>query len=130
MAITDRYEITYEVRPGPYHPREMTNITVSITHPRHGKVGFMNTVKIAREHMGERVHQVLDTEQDEVAQFSTEILDRFGNVRSWLVDGGYRSGTGVWGHELDEGQILYIVVVDIKKEVCICSSSAGRLSPK
>jgi hypothetical protein len=117
MAIIDKCTISYKPRANASYPEGLTDIAATVTHPKYGKVADITAIKIHRGYMEAAVHRVLDDQTDELAEFSTTILDRFGNVRPWLVEPGWRSGSGVWGRELDEGQLLYISFVHVKKGV-------------
>jgi hypothetical protein len=118
MPIVDECKIKINTEPGE-QPQGMTRITAKVKHPKHGDVASISAVKIVRGYMEDQVHYILDVEagEDELARFATTIFDRFGNVRPWLISPGYRSGTGVWGDELDGGAILYIVFVHVEKKV-------------
>jgi hypothetical protein len=118
MPIVDECKIKIKTEPDE-QPQGMTRITAKVKHPKHGDVASISAVKIVRGYMEDQVHYILDVEagEDELARFATTIFDRFGNVRPWLISPGYRSGTGVWGDELDGGAILYIVFVHVEKKV-------------
>lgn len=52
-------------------------------------------------------YEVMDSYDDEMLEFATTLFTRRAKLQSkWIVSED--RGTGVWGHELDHGSILYI----------------------
>ncbi|KNZ80259.1 hypothetical protein J132_06685 [Termitomyces sp. J132] len=59
----------------------------------------------------------MDANSDELHQFSVKLFDNFGRVRPWLLEPGNRCGTGCWGTELNDGEIIYVLNISVVKEV-------------
>ncbi|PCH42308.1 hypothetical protein WOLCODRAFT_143973 [Wolfiporia cocos MD-104 SS10] len=96
----------------------MKRIRVNVLHPVHGKIASMSLLQIKRFQSREREDflQMLDEDEDELANFSRTLFDKFGNVRPWLVEDEIFKGTGCWGTELNEGILYYLYYVDVRVE--------------
>ena len=51
---------------------------------------------------------IMEAETQELSDFSMSIFDNSINVHPFLLDGGPRSGSGCWGEELNQGNIVYL----------------------
>ncbi|KAL1689407.1 hypothetical protein GGG16DRAFT_126514 [Schizophyllum commune] len=92
----------------------VTHLGFTATHPHHGVVGALTAYKIYRtDELKGRFHEALSTNSDRLAEFGRKILDNDMNVYSKIVDHEYHRGTGCWGKELIEGDIVYIESVAV-----------------
>jgi hypothetical protein len=60
---------------------------------------------------------IMDEDSSELHHFSVEIFDKYIHPRAWLLDGGRRTGTGCWGHEMNEGDLVYIFKLKVEPQV-------------
>ncbi len=58
--------------------------------------------------------------------FGTTLFDKFGRIKPHIVTKGYRSGTGCWAEELNEGQIIYLTHIDVTEKVWGSSFCRGH----
>ncbi|KAF8181841.1 hypothetical protein BJ912DRAFT_979314 [Pholiota molesta] len=61
--------------------------------------------------------KIMEEESHEMMEFSTTLFDAHSNVRPWLVDVGYRRGSGCWGAELSTGGMVYIENLTVKESL-------------
>ncbi|KAF9245245.1 hypothetical protein BU15DRAFT_41028 [Melanogaster broomeanus] len=96
-------------------PRLIENISLTLQHPEAGTVGEIAASKIRRSGTRGQLLYALDAESDELLQFGTKVIDKYGRFRPWLVENDYHKGTGCWGTQIDENKapILYISDVSI-----------------
>jgi hypothetical protein len=113
----NRCEVTFEATPDDENPEVMTRITLHVNYPEHGSIAKLSAYKIDRTACRGSFLAVMDENSDELHQFSVALFDKNGFVRSWLVDGGRRSGTGCWGRELDEGALIYLMDMSVETNV-------------
>ena len=99
------------------YPRALQDITLKATHPELGSVASLSAIKIYRRFCRGSFLAIMDANSDELHQFSVELFDKFGRVRPWLLEPGNRCGTGCWGNELNDGQIIYVLNISVIKEV-------------
>ncbi|KAF7289319.1 Ankyrin repeat family protein [Mycena indigotica] len=97
------------------HPRAIQEVSVTVTHPQHKTVATLSAWRLDRPYFCDRFLQILDEEIDEMHEFSATLFDKYGNVQPHLVEPGYRSGSGCWGRELNEGVLFYIFWVSVEE---------------
>ncbi|KAF9479090.1 hypothetical protein BDN70DRAFT_834943 [Pholiota conissans] len=93
------------------YPRRLQYINGSVQHPTHGKIAKLRCILVMSRYVYKTngdFMQLMDNESHELMEFSTTLFDPLSNIRPWLIDGGYRSGSGCWGEELNTGEILYL----------------------
>ncbi|KAF8879186.1 hypothetical protein CPB84DRAFT_1828452 [Gymnopilus junonius] len=103
------------------HPRRLSYLTGVLAHPS-PSIGDLATVRCLK--VTGRIWfknnrdflEVMDEESREMNEFSVGLFDAEGNIRSWLVDGGPRSGSGCWGVELSVGDMVYVEDLEVKEE--------------
>ncbi|KAF8066502.1 ankyrin repeat family protein [Lyophyllum atratum] len=98
------------------HPRVFKNITLNINHPEFGLVGSLSAVKIIRHFCRGSFLEVMDDHSDELHQFSITLFDKFGRVRPFLLEQGNRRGTGCWGSELNNDQLIYVLDMNVNEK--------------
>ncbi|PPQ84753.1 hypothetical protein CVT26_014688, partial [Gymnopilus dilepis] len=103
-------------------PRRLLHVTAKLTHPTLGELASASCLQIkGRAWFKDAADflEVMDVDSDEWHEFST-LFDKGAVIRPELVDGGRRSGSGCWGKELNEGEMLYINDVRVKEEFRQC----------
>ncbi|KAF7362384.1 Ankyrin repeat family protein [Mycena venus] len=95
------------------HPRVIKNIIVKVKHPQFGDIVSLEAWRISRAHCADSFLEIMDEDMDEMHQFSVTLFDKYGNVRPHLVGSSYRSGTGCWGLEMNSGELLYIIDMNV-----------------
>nr|GAT49092.1 ankyrin repeat family protein [Mycena chlorophos] len=118
MSIIDPGQLLLKIESEPHYeyPRAMQNISLTANHPEHGKVASLSAWRIVRARLGDRFYEILDEDSDELHQFSTALFDKYGNVLPHIVEPGHRSGSGVWGRELNRGMLLYVMMVYVQEK--------------
>ncbi|KAI5834408.1 hypothetical protein K523DRAFT_230666 [Schizophyllum commune Tattone D] len=92
-------------------------IIVTATHPVHGTLGKLDAYKFPRAYpLRGRFFEVLDEESGELADFGMKVLDNDMNAYPKIVDDEYHKGTGVWGWEMNKGNVLYVPIVQVEKK--------------
>ncbi|SJL02411.1 uncharacterized protein ARMOST_05738 [Armillaria ostoyae] len=104
---------TFKVKPTFETSWLMKSIRIKVAHPVHGSVGSLYALHIFRSRCSNRFLEAMDMESEEMNVFGTTLFDKFGRIKPHIVAKGYRSGTGCWGEELSEGQIIYITHIDV-----------------
>ncbi|KAG6908196.1 hypothetical protein DXG01_005785 [Tephrocybe rancida] len=63
-----------------------------------------------------RFLEAINGHSEELRQFTTTLYDKSGSVLPFLLEPGYRRGTGCWGSELNNGKIIYILELKVKQK--------------
>lgn len=100
----------------PDYPNRLRYLNVHASHPDLGVLAKMRCLIVSHRN-GDGFLQMMDDESHEMMQFSTALFDAYGNVRPWLIDGGYRSGSMCWGPELNMGMMVYIEDLTVEERV-------------
>ena len=94
----------------------------SAQHPSHGEVaslsGYLMTKRAAWK-AARQFGSIMEAETQELSDFSMSIFDNSINVHPFLLDGGPRSGSGCWGEELNQGNIVYLGNLAVTDQVCV-----------
>ena len=101
------------------YPYMLKVITLDALHPAHGTIGTIRALRVDREQCrisGEFL-RILDNESQALSDFAFALFDKFGKLKPEFVDHEYYKGSGVWGRELDDGVLYYILEVKVKNEV-------------
>ncbi|EIM82026.1 uncharacterized protein STEHIDRAFT_171625 [Stereum hirsutum FP-91666 SS1] len=61
-------------------------------------------------------HGAMDIHSQETETFSYALFDSSAKLRLEWIDSEAKKGTGIWGHELDEGAIIFIETIEVHKE--------------
>ncbi|RDB26046.1 hypothetical protein Hypma_006134 [Hypsizygus marmoreus] len=112
----DACTATISVTPDDENPKSLHNIELEVTHPELGHIGRLSGIKILRQFCGTRFLEVLDEHSQELQTFGSDIFDKNGRIRPWLVEEGRRKGTGCWGRELDTGILIYILNMSVDEK--------------
>lgn len=110
-------------------PHYLKDITVKAHHPQHGCLGELFARRIDRGPCRTRgdFHQVMDmSESYDLPMLATTLFDKWGRLKPELTENGYLKGTGAFGHELDDGVLLYVFNVTVQPEVR-CAQSLWTL---
>ncbi|KAJ7072821.1 ankyrin repeat family protein [Mycena amicta] len=113
----DKNQLTVHIKVKGHHmyPRAMQNISVTIKHPQHKTVASMSALRIVPTLCHGQFLQMLDEEEDELHEFSIQLFNKYGNIQPHLVEPGYRSGSGCWGREMDNGMLLYVFWLSVNE---------------
>lgn len=101
-------------------PRHLKDITVKAYHPEHGRVGVLYARRIDRKPCRDRgdFHQIMErSETDDFPTFAAILFDKRGQLRPEFTANEHQKGTGAFGHELDDGILLYVIAVRVQPEV-------------
>ncbi|KAK6532131.1 hypothetical protein TWF694_003292 [Orbilia ellipsospora] len=79
-------------------------------------LGFYVGALIRRSKICEIFHQEIDLPNQETAAMGVELFDRYGRLKKAHKNHPVKSGSGIWGAELDLGDILLIDRVSINEE--------------
>jgi hypothetical protein len=116
---------SFEVEPHDEHPRVLEHIFLTITHPLRRSahqpipIAWLTAFRIRPYAANAEFLAIMDSESDELQQFGATLFDRYGKIKSTLVDG--RKGNGCWGPELNRQDIIYIMDVKVEPKVCVSS---------
>ncbi|KAF8066500.1 ankyrin repeat family protein [Lyophyllum atratum] len=106
----------FSTSPDDENPRVLEDITLELNHPEFGLVGSLSAMKIIRHFCRGSFLEVMDAHSDEFHQFSVALFDKFGRVRPWLLEQGNRRGSGCWGSELNDGQLVYVLDMNVNEK--------------
>jgi len=82
------------------------------------EIAKLSALQINRGLMAENAQflRILDEDEEELAQFSSTLFNKFGEIRPSIVEDEKFKGTGCWGRELNEGMLCYIYYVYVAEE--------------
>ncbi|KAI0187124.1 hypothetical protein EV127DRAFT_437398 [Xylaria flabelliformis] len=78
------------------------------------QVAECNSKLLRREHMRSDFWAEMDDLCDETSSLAIELFDRYGRLNREYYEHEIRKGSGVWGEELDHGDILLIETINIE----------------
>jgi hypothetical protein len=140
----DECTAQFDVSPHDEHPRVLKNIVINVSHPSHhpdintstglqvyfgadhsesddepepteAPLATLRALRITRSAARGEFHLIMDEDSDELHQFSVQLFDNDVNVRPWLFDG--TKGSGCWGKEVDHGDLVYVMDLDVHPDV-------------
>lgn len=104
------------------YPNRLSLLNVVARHPKLGELAKMRGIIVGRRPQF-KTHgdflQMMDDESEESLHFSEGLFDTHSNVHPWLIDGGYKSGSGCWGKELNEGQIVHFEDLTVEEQASL-----------
>ena len=112
-SFIDNCTAHFGVIPHEEFPRALKYVDIHATHPDHGRVGSLRALKISRKPIGGEFLMVMDSDSQELSEFATTLFDRMGHLKPEFTEHEYQKGAGVWGRELDEGLLLYVLSVNV-----------------
>ncbi|KAJ7510312.1 hypothetical protein B0H11DRAFT_1183595 [Mycena galericulata] len=97
-------------------PDTLELLELSIRHPKYSEIGTVTAVLIHRGrcYSDGMFLEVMDAD-GELFTIASTLFDKYGQVRSWLVDDEYHKGSGVWGRELNAGRLVFVFCVSVKE---------------
>ena len=113
--------ILSEVEPHHEHPSVLKHIVLKAMHPQEGELGALVALQIDRRRCRGEFLVIMDEESQELCEFAVTLFDKNGRLKPEFVENEYHKGSGVWGRELDEGMLLYVLSVLVEKEVSAIS---------
>lgn len=69
---------------------------------------------IRRDHIASRFWSEMDEPTKETSCLAFEVFDRYGRLKRQYYEHSFKRGSGVWGPELDSGDILLIESIGVK----------------
>lgn len=97
-------------------PDTLQLLTLSIHHPKYNEIGYITAVRIERDRCSGMFLEVMDVDEEMFAIAST-LFDKYGEMRPMLVNHEYYRGSGVWGRELNDGQLVIVFGVSVDTPV-------------
>ncbi|KAF9456663.1 ankyrin repeat family protein [Collybia nuda] len=95
-------------------PGTLETVIMEAIHPELGGVAKVTAVKVFRSRCINDFLGIMDGHSDELHMFSVSLFNKHIQPQSWLLDGGRRSGTGCWGDEMNRGDIVYILSLEVQ----------------
>jgi len=93
-------------------------ISGSAKHPTHGEVAALTGYLVKSRAAWKRARDfgaIMEGETQELCDFSLALFNNDTIIHPWLHDGGPRSGSGCWGNELNNGNIVYLQDLSVRK---------------
>ncbi|KAG6906119.1 hypothetical protein DXG01_015842 [Tephrocybe rancida] len=82
-----------------------------------GEVGTMLFVRILRRAFQRGgFHTFMDDHHADLENLSSSLFNDNGRLKPGVLDGVVHRGTGVWGNELNQGEIVFILEMDVKEQ--------------
>lgn len=79
-------------------------------------IGSCRAQLIRRGQMRHSFWQDLEEPSRETAQLAFSLFDRYGRLKPEYYEHDFRKGNGVWGKELDQGDILFFESIRVDRE--------------
>nr|VWP00857.1 Adenylate cyclase (EC (ATP pyrophosphate-lyase) (Adenylyl cyclase) [Ganoderma boninense] len=108
--------VDIKAEPHDEYPDALKVISVKAIHPSHGGVGSLTALKINRRLLRGDFLMVMDDESQELSDFATTLFDEMGHLKPEFIEHEHQKGSGVWGHELDSGVLLYVLSVNVPQD--------------
>jgi hypothetical protein len=96
-------------------PDTLQLLTLSVRHSAHGEIGYITAIHVRRLCYGLFL-EVMDVDT-ELFTITSAIFDKYREIRPWLVENEYHKGSGLWGRELNEGNLMIVLCVSVDAEV-------------
>ncbi|KAJ7677371.1 hypothetical protein B0H17DRAFT_1079548 [Mycena rosella] len=93
-------------------PDTLELLTLTVQHPTFKEIGSVTALRVRHRCYGIFL-EVMDIDT-ELFTIGSAIFDKYGEIRPWLVDNEYHKGSGVWGRELNEGRLIFVICVSLK----------------
>lgn len=71
---------------------------------------------IRRDYIRPKFHENMEEASQDSSQLRFELFDRYGCLKGELIEHCVKKGSGVWGDEVDVGNILLVETVKVDKE--------------
>lgn len=110
-------EIKITVKKHYANPRQLQEVQVTVNHPKKSKLATLYGLKIHRFCCGDRFYSIMDEESDEMWQFGSQLFDKYAKIKPQLFQHDFHKGTGCWSEELNEGDMIYIIAVQVEENV-------------
>ena len=109
-----------DIEYGPFHKWLKAATAVATVHHSASRapkqVGKATAFIIDRAAIRSTFHRSMESPHPETMELALTIFDRYGRLKRELMEHIVRKGSGVWGEELDEGNFVLIVDVDVSKK--------------
>ncbi|KAJ6577319.1 hypothetical protein B0H19DRAFT_1119156 [Mycena capillaripes] len=108
MTISIKKFMKYEHR---MSPDTLQLLTLSVRHPTRGEIGSITAVRV--QHRCDGIFlEVMDVDT-ELFTIASNLFDKYGELRPWIIEHEYYKGSGVWGRELNQGRLVFIFCVSV-----------------
>ena len=87
--------------------------TSSTSSPRH--IGRCHAKLIRRDKVSQDFHDAMEVPSEETSGLTFDLFDRYARLKKELIEHPIKKGSGVWGKELNSGDILLIELLSIEK---------------
>jgi len=87
--------------------------TSSTSSPRH--IGRCHAKLIRRNKVSRDFHAAMGEPSEETSSLAFDLFDRYARLKQELIEHPIKKGSGVWGKELNSGDILLIELLSIEK---------------
>lgn len=111
---------TFTLKPNYGCRGRLFHLSGRVTHPRHGSIAFLDGYAIQRRHEWVEAGNFMRTmhgENLELKLLTHQVFDNLLEVYPWIYNDTRRSGSGVWGKELNEGDIFFIEFIKVDDKV-------------
>ncbi|KAH9486166.1 hypothetical protein JR316_0000230 [Psilocybe cubensis] len=110
---------TFKLAPSYGCDGRLYHLSGRANHPQHGEIAFIVGYAIKnRQHWldyGDFM-QIMEGENSDLRKLTHDVFNNSLELYPWLYDGTRRSGTGVWGEELNRGNILLIEIIRVDEK--------------
>jgi hypothetical protein len=105
------------------HPEIIRMINLSVwNHPNDKEpIVTLCAWKIIRETCRGRFLKVMDEVDEDLFHCALTLFDKSGDVKPYILEKGFHSGTGCWGEELNSGELIYIFDMHVHEDVSTLS---------
>ena len=125
-APSPEFTVTVKCDRSADHPAIMQDITLTAHDAQQRCVAQLRARQIDREPSrvrGDFLRVMEKSSTPELRAMAQTLFDKYGKLRSEHVEHGYHRGTGVWGHELDNGTLILILSVRVAALVSTITST-------
>ncbi|KAI0701630.1 hypothetical protein C8Q76DRAFT_802596 [Earliella scabrosa] len=115
-APSSEFTVTVKCDRSVDHPAIMQDITLAAYDAQQRCVAQLCVRQIDREPSrvrGDFLRVMDKSSTPELRTMAQILFDKYGRLKSEHVEHGYHRGTGVWGHELDNGTLILILSVRV-----------------
>lgn len=114
--IPRRCVTTFKLEPHHACPH-LSYLSIRTAHPIRGELASGCATIVRRTETNDLFQSILYEESVELATFSERLFDKFGRLRPQYVEDAHHRGTGCWGHEMSQGDLLYIVDITVNESI-------------
>ncbi|KAF7330361.1 hypothetical protein MVEN_02474400 [Mycena venus] len=96
-------------------PDTLQLFTLTIRHPTHGEIGYITAIRVQHRRQCRAWGTFLELMDVDTELFTiaSSLSNKYGELRPCIVDNEYYKGTGVWGPELNDGNLIIVLCVSV-----------------